>query len=126
MPNIKFTSFLANYKNSIVCKKVRFCIPKTVLNFAIIKILLEDGYIKSFWILPNKYEIVAISLSTTIQLNWVTQFSTSKWHTYLTFDKLLELTKTGGYYIISTKLGVMNDSDAWFNKIGGKILFAIF
>jgi ribosomal protein S8 len=36
------------------------------------------------------------------------------------------LTKTGGYFVLSTPFGIMNDSDAWYNWIGGTLLFGIF
>jgi len=66
MPNANFNSFLANYRSSIACKKIRFCIPRTVLNFFILKTLLADGYIRSFSQKDNKYEVISIDLATTI------------------------------------------------------------
>lgn len=126
MPNANYNSFVANYKSAIVCKKVRFCIPKTVLNFQILKVLLEDGYIRFFTEKNWQYEITAIPLSTSILFNRVSNFSTKKWPFYLNFIKLINLTWTGGYYVLSTKLGIMSDSDAWFHRIGGTLLFGIF
>lgn len=125
MPNTNYNSFIANYWSAIVCKKVRFCIPKTVLNFLILKVLLEDGYIRFFWEKTNQFEITAIDLNTSIHFNRVLNFSNKKRPVFLTFSKLLNLTKTGGYFVLSTKLGILNDSDAWFHKIGGILLFAI-
>lgn len=126
MPNSNFNSFLANYRSSIACKKIRFCIPKTVFNFFILKTLLADGYIWSFSQKNNKYEIISIDFATTIKINKIILYTTQKRSVYLDFKKLLTLTKSGGYYILSTPLGVMNDSDAWYNWIGGVLLFAIF
>lgn len=60
-----------------------------------------------------------------MHFNRILNFSNKKRPVYLTFLKLLNLTKTGGYFILSTKLGVLNDSDARFHKIGGILLFAI-
>ena len=126
MPNGNYNSFVANYWSSIVCKKIRFCIPKTVLNFLILKVLLEDGYIWFFREKRWQYEITSIDLNISLQFNWVSNFSTKKRPFYLNFIKLLNLTKTGGYYVLSTKLGILNDSDARFHKIGGTLLFGIF
>ena len=69
MPNANFNSFLANYKSSIGCKKIRFCIPKTVLNYLVLKTLLTDGYIRSFKNKERKYEITTIDLSTSLKFN---------------------------------------------------------
>jgi hypothetical protein len=69
MPNPNFNSFLANYRSSIGCKKIRFCIPKTVLNYLVLKTLLEDGYIRSFSNKGRKFEITSIDLSISIQFN---------------------------------------------------------
>lgn len=126
MPNANFSSFLANYWSSIACKKIRFCIPKTVLNFFILKTLLADGYIRSFSQKNNKYEVISIDLATTIWINRIISYSTQKWSVYLNFKQLLVLTKAGGYFVLSTPFGIMNDSDAWYNWIGGVLLFGIF
>lgn len=126
MPNANFNSFLANYKSSIGCKKIRFCIPKTVLNYLVLKTLLTDGYIRSFKNKERKYEITTIDLSTSLKFNWVVKYSTQKWYIFVSFKELLILTKAGGYFILSTSLGVMNDADARYNRIGGILLLAIF
>ncbi len=126
MPNANFNSFLANYRSSIACKKIRFCIPRTVLNFFILKTLLADGYIRSFSQKDNKYEVISIDLATTIWINRIICYSTQKRSVYLNFKQLLVLTKVGGYFVLSTPFGIMNDSDAWYNWIGGTLLFGIF
>lgn len=126
MPNANFNSFLANYKSSIGCKKIRFCIPKTVLNYLVLKTLLTDGYIRSFKNKERKYEITTIDLSTSLKFNWIVKYSTQKWYIFVSFKELLILTKAGGYFILSTSLGVMNDADARYNRIGGVLLLAIF
>jgi ribosomal protein S8 len=126
MPNSNFNSFLANYWSSIACKKIRFCIPKTVFNFFILKTLLADGYIWSFAQKKNKYEVISIDLATNIKINKIILYTSQKRSVYVNFKQLLVLTKSGGYYVLSTPLGIMNDSDARYNKVGGLLLFAIF
>jgi ribosomal protein S8 len=110
MPGSNFNSFISNYRSSIVCKKVRFCIPKTVLNFFILKKLLEDCYIRSFKSRKFNYDVISIDLSTTLTFNRVVKYSTPRRPVFVSFKKLLELSKTGGYYLISTKMGIVNDS----------------
>jgi len=126
MPNPNFTSFLANYRSAIICKKIRFCIPKTVLNFSILRVLLMDGYIRSFRIVGKKFEITCINLQASIKFNWLITYSSPKWIVFLTFNELITLTKTGGYFVLSTQFGVMNDSNARKLWVGGVLLFAIF
>jgi ribosomal protein S8 len=126
MPNSNFNSFLANYRSAIVCKKVRFCIPWTIFNFFILKTLLEDGYIWSYKLSTTTIDITAIDLAISIQFNRIMCYTTQKRTKYVSFWKLVELSKTGGYYILSTKRGIMNDSNAWTQRLGGTLLFAIF
>lgn len=126
MPNSNFNSFLANYWSAIGCRKIRFCIPKTVLNFTVLKVLLTDGYIRSFWIKNNKFEITSISLHISLKFNWIVRYTTQKRAVYLTFWELLILTKVGGYFVLSTKFGVLNDSEAWKLRTGGTLLLGIF
>jgi ribosomal protein S8 len=126
MPGSNFNSFISNYRSSIVCKKVRFCIPKTVLNFFILKKLLEDCYIRSFKSRKFNYDVISIDLSITLTFNWVVKYSTPRRPVFVSFKKLLELSKTGGYYLISTKMGIVNDSLARKNWMGGQLLLGIF
>jgi len=126
MPNSNFNSFIANYWSSVSCKKIHFCIPKTIFNYFILKALLADGYIKSFKEIKNKFWITSVDLSTSIRFNRIVKYSSQKWPIYVDFYQLLILTKTGGYFILSTSLGVMNDSDARFHKLGGTLLLGIF
>ena len=126
MPNSNFNIFVANYWSSIDCKKIYFCVPKTVFNYFILKTLLADGYIRSFKAVENKFWITSIDLSTTIKFNKIVKYSGQKRPIYINFRQLLDLTKTGGYFILSTSLGIMNDSDARFHKLGGTLLLGIF
>jgi len=126
MPNASLTSFLANYRSAVNCKKIRFCIPKTVLNFELLKVLIADGYIWSFKLKANQFEISTISLHTSIKFNKIVWYSTQKRPIVLSFSDLIIFTKLGGYFILTTKFGIMNDSAAWKLKIGGILLFGIF
>jgi ribosomal protein S8 len=126
MPNANFNSFLANYRSSIACKKIHFCIPKTVLNYFVLKTLLADGYIRSFKPVKNKFWITCIELSTSVKFNRIVKYSTQKRTIFVSFKELLILTKVGGYFILSTSLGIMNDSDARFHRLGGTLLLGIF
>jgi len=126
MPNSNFNSFVANFWSSVDCKKIHFCVPKTVLNFFILRALLADGYIRSFKESENKFWITTIDLATSIKFNRIVKYSNQKWPIYINLNQLINLSKTGGYFILSTSLGIMNDSDARFHRLGGTLLLGIF
>jgi ribosomal protein S8 len=126
MPLTKFNSFVANYWSAVECKKVHFCTPAANLTLAILKVLLEDGYVRSFKFKKNYLiEVVSANLNVITKYNWVVCYSTTKWHFYITFWELVLITKVGGYYLISTTWGILNDSKAWLYWMGGVLLFAI-
>jgi len=126
MPLANFTSFLAIYRNAIATKKVRFCTPNTTFNYFLLRALRTDGYIWSFWLLNNKFEINSITLSNVIKFNWIIRYTSQNWKIYVSFKELLILTKAGGYFILSTKCGILNDSAARKLWIGGLLLLGIF
>ncbi len=126
MPNTSFTSFLASYWSAVNCKKIRFCIPKTVLNYEVLKLLLADGYIWSFRLKESRYEVSMIKLQTSIKFNWIIRYSTQRRPIILTFSELVIFTKIGGYFVLSTTKGILNDADARKLHLGGVLLLGIF
>lgn len=126
MPNTTFNSFVSNYRQSITCKKIEFATHYSELIERCLKILIEDGYIKNFYYKNNWLYIEGISLQRWLAYNRIVLYSTT-WKSYiLTYKKLLMLVNTGGYFLISTQQGVMNDQEARWLKLGGVILFGIF
>jgi ribosomal protein S8 len=126
MPMSNFNVFIANYWTAIAWKKIRFCIPKTMMNFWILWVLRDDGYIWSFKNYNNLYIIDSTNIEFLISLHKIIAFSKASWLKFISFKQLIILTKRGGYFILSTRYGILNDSAARAKQIGGILLFAIF
>jgi len=126
MPNHSFCSFIASYRNAVISKKIKFGVKLNTLNINCLKILLNDGYIWTFFCWNKKIHVIMPDLDISLYFNWIVVYSTSWKIIKLNFNDLIKLTHTGGYFIISTPQGVLNDSDAWKLKIGGILLMGIF
>lgn len=126
MPNPTFCSFVSNFRHSIDCKKIKFGSVYSVLIEKCLKILIEDGYIKDYVIDNYNVVVEGVPLDIRLKYNSIILYSTS-WKTVIVTNKeLLKLVSTGGYFILSTPFGVMNDSTARKLKTSGVILMGIF
>jgi ribosomal protein S8 len=67
-----------------------------------------------------------MSLDTRSKYNRIVLYSTSKKIKIVNNKELIKLCGTGGYFLLSTPFGVMNDSDARKLKTGGILLLGIF
>lgn len=126
MPNPIFNSFVSNFNHAILCWKIEFRTTYSTLVEKCLKILIEDGFIKNFFYKNYKLYIEPVSLDIWIKYNWVIIYSTTWWIKTIDYPKLLSLTNTGGYFLLSTPFGILNDSEAWRFKTGGTLLMGIF
>lgn len=126
MPNTKFCFFISNFRNALTAKKLDFLAPYSVLNEAMSDVLVSDGFLLSFC-KKNKH-IFAWPLKPQLTniVSEVCLYSTPSRLVNITYFDLCSLTLMGGYYVLSTPFGVMNDFDAWQQKLGGILLIGIF
>ena len=126
MPNPTFCSFVSNFRHSIDCKKIKFGSVYSTLVEKCLKILIEDGYIKDYVIENYNVVVEGVPLDIRLKYNSVILYSTSWKILVVNNEKLLKLVSTGGYFILSTPFGIMNDSTAWKLKTSGVVLMGIF
>lgn len=126
MPNPVFCSFVSNFWHSILCKKIEFGTTYSILVEKCLKILIEDGFIKNFFFKNHVLFIEGVSLEVWLKYNWIILYSTTWKIRVVTYAELLTLSNTGGYFLLTTPYGVLNDSDAWRFKTGGVLLMGIF
>lgn len=121
-----FCSFLASYWTSINCNWATYWVWNTNIIWNCLKILLEDGYIESYYVSSRFITVKNLSPKVLTKINWLVLFSWPKWVLHIWNSWLQKITKTGGYYILSTESGLMNDANAWRLGKGGILLLAIF
>ena len=126
MPNPIFCSFVANFWHSVLCKKIEFGSSYSILVEKCLKILIEDGFIKNFFIKDHTLYVEGVSLELWLKYNRIVLYSTTRKIKIVNYADLISLVNKGGYFLVSTPLGIMNDSTAWRLKMGGVLLMGIF
>lgn len=126
MPNITFSAFVSSFKQAINCKKIEFGCSYSFLIEWSLKVLINDGFIKNFYRKDKKFYIEIMSLDSISKYNKIILYSTPKKIKKLTYCELVNLCWTGGYFLISTPYGIINDSEARKLKSGGVLLLGIF
>jgi small subunit ribosomal protein S8 len=105
-------------------------IPFSGLNFDILKILKEKGYINSAEKkIINKKSFIEIKLSYLNNKPAISNFkiiSTPSRHIYKKYKELKPVKQGYGLGIVSTPKGIMSSIDAFKNKVGGEYLFEIW
>ena len=101
-------------------------IPASKLKVAIAKILLDEGYIKSFQVIEDNYQgLIRITLKYLGKEKVITglrRVSKPGLRMYAGADDLPKVLRGLGIAIISTSKGVMTDKDARKQHVGGEVL----
>ena len=125
-----YWNLLSKIKNGYLAKKEKIMIPFSRLNFDILKILKENGYINNVERkIINKKNFLEIKLAYLNNKPAMSDFrliSTPSRHIYKKYKELKPVKQGYGLGVISTSKGVMSSSDAFKNKVGGEYLFEIW
>lgn len=118
---------LTRIRNANTAKHESVDVPASNLKKAIAKILLDEGYIKSYEVVEDGTQGVI-----RIQLKYLTgkekvisglrRVSKPGLRVYAGADELPRVLKGLGIAIISTSKGVMTDKAARANHVGGEVL----
>lgn len=126
MATRQFCNFLSCFRHATLTKWVRFSVWSNVKTYELIKLLIADGFLKSFLKKGNRFVVSTIPIWKALNLNSIILYSTVKWNYKIKYKNLIDLTRTGGYFILSTNKGLINDSDAWRLWAGGILVAGIF
>ena len=118
---------LTRLRNAITAKHEDVLVPVSKEKEAIAKILLDEGYIKSFEIVEDKkikYIKIAIKYDEhgTSIIYGLKRISKPGLRVYTTVDKLPRVIGGMGIAIISTNKGILTDKQAREQKVGGEVL----
>ena len=110
---------LTRIRNANTAKHESVDVPASNLKKAIAKILLDEGYIKSYEVVEDGTQGVI-----RIQLKYLAgkEKVISGLRVYAGADELPRVLKGLGIAIISTSKGVMTDKAARANHVGGEVL----
>ena len=118
---------LTRIRNANTAKHESVDVPASNLKKAIAKILLDEGYIKSFQIIDDGTQgIIRIQLKYLAGkekvISGLRRVSKPGLRVYAGADELPRVLKGLGIAIISTSKGVMTDKTARANHVGGEVL----
>ena len=118
---------LTRIRNANTAKHESVDVPASNLKKAIAKILLDEGYIKSYEIVDDGTQgIIRIQLKYLAGkekvISGLRRVSKPGLRVYAGADELPRVLKGLGIAIISTSKGVMTDKAARANHVGGEVL----
>ena len=118
---------LTRIRNANTAKHESVDVPASNLKKAIAKILLDEGYIKSYEVVEDGTQgVIRITLKYNAGkekvISGLRRVSKPGLRVYAGADELPRVLKGLGIAIISTSKGVMTDKAARANHVGGEVL----
>ena len=134
MINDTISDMLTRIRNASQAKHQIVKVPSTKITRAIAKILLDEGFIRSFREaeLPNKSKYILISLKYKRNktkdpvIQTITRVSKPGLRSYKPHSEIPVGSNNVGTLIISTSRGLMTSAQASNQKIGGEVLCYIW
>ena len=122
---------LTRIRNANTAKHESVDVPASNLKKAIAKILLDEGYIKSYEVVEDGTQgVIRIQLKYLAGkekvISGLRRVSKPGLRVYAGADELPRVLKGLGIAIISTSKGVMTDKKARANHVGGEVLAFIW
>jgi small subunit ribosomal protein S8 len=125
-----YYDLLAKLKNATMAQKEKIIVPFSKMDIAVLKALVENGYIKSAdaEIIEEK-NVIVVRLAYKNKVASVNDFkivSKPSRHFYFDYRSLRPVKQGYGIAVLSTSKGIMTNKEAKKNKIGGEYLFEIW
>ena len=129
MSNDNIGDVLTQIRNANLIKSSSTLIPNTHTNYQILKILHNEGFIKSFKTLSTKHLILNLKYIGRNKhpiLTNLRRISKPGRRIYTNHKEIPTILGGLGIIILSTSKGILTDREAKFQRIGGEILCSIW
>jgi small subunit ribosomal protein S8 len=129
MSNDNIGDVLTQIRNANLIKSSSTLIPNTRTNHQILKILHNEGFIKSFKILSPKHLVLNLKYIGRNKhpiLTNLRRISKPGRRIYTNHKEIPTILGGLGIVILSTSKGILTDREARFQRIGGEILCSIW
>ena len=116
-------------RNGQSAKKVSVTMPNSKLKVAVANVLKNEGYIESFEVIGDKKKDISITLKYykgSPLINKIEKITKQGCRVYSSVEDIPKTIGGLGTTILSTSKGVMSDSDARNQKVGGEVLISVF
>lgn len=122
---------LTRIRNASTAKHETVDVPASNMKKAIVQILLDEGYIKSFTVIEDgKQGVIRIVLKYTAGktpvITGLRRVSKPGLRIYTSCEEMPRVMKGLGIAILSTPKGVMTDKEARKQNVGGEVLAFIW
>ena len=122
-----YYDLLAKLKNATRARKEKITVPFSKMDFAVLKVLENAGYIKSVEKeAVGRRQMITIRLGGkhgTVDFKLVSKPSR---HSYSDYRSLQRVMQGHGLGVLSTPKGILSDREARKQKVGGEYLFEIW
>ena len=122
---------LARIKNSLLRNHKKVQLPSSKFKVKIANVLKTEGYIKDFYIEKNENNKVSLKVNLKYYegdpvIKEIKRISKPGRRVYSRANSLPRFMNGLGLAILSTPKGVMSDSEARKNNVGGEIICKVF
>jgi len=122
---------LTTIRNGLLLSKEFVCTPSSKLKLNVLKVLQEEGYIRSFKENKIRKEIKEIKIILSYingksSIKLITRISKPGRRVYSKLKNLPSYFKGYGVTIVSTSKGIMTDKKARISNLSGEILCQVF
>jgi small subunit ribosomal protein S8 len=123
-------NILSELKNAARARKEKITFPYSKFDFAILKALVQAGYVKSAdKEAVGRKNVIVVHLSYKGKVSPVNDFkivSKPSRHFYVDYRSLPTVKQGHGLSMLSTSRGIMTGSEARKKKVGGEYLFELW
>ena len=128
--NDPISDMLARIRNAQMRSKSKVAIPPSKLRERVLEVLAKEGYIRSFATIEkdgkSEIEVELKYFDGAPVIKEMTRVSKPGRRVYASVDTLPSVFNGLGISILSTPKGVMSDSDARAQNVGGEVLCTVF
>jgi len=129
MSNDSIGDLLTQIRNANLIKSLSTLVPNTRANNQILKILQEEGFVKSVDETSTEHLILYLKYTGKNQrpiLTNLRRISKPGRRIYTSYKEIPNVLGGLGIIILSTSKGVLTDREARFQRVGGEVLCSIW
>ncbi|MEN9881343.1 MAG: ribosomal protein [Candidatus Parcubacteria bacterium] len=125
----QIANMLIAIKNGGLVKKTSVIVPSSKMKVAILELLKNEGYIKTYHVdgtTTPKIEVVLSYVKNSPRIHGVTRISKQSKRIYTGVKDISPIKYGHGMAVLSTPKGILSDKQARHEMVGGEVLFTIW
>ncbi|MDB5260040.1 MAG: rpsH [Candidatus Nomurabacteria bacterium] len=125
----QIANMLTSIKNAGLVKKATVTIPSSKMKVAILELLKQEGYVKTYHVTDSakpEVEIVLEYKKDEPKVKGVKRISKQSKRVYTGVKDITQVKYGFGMSVLSTPKGILSDKQARKELVGGEVLFTIW